>query len=243
MTYTTDASRWRALTVRDINANGQFVYSIKSTKIYCRPNCPGRLARRANVDFYKTAKEAQEAGFRACKRCRPDVEAEEPQYRTVAKACSLIEEASKNHDRKAFRLQDLAKQVGLTPRYFHKVFKDRMGMTPKEYAQIKMTDGSGSIATSVPIASQPDVEFFDWEAFDSENAVDIGVESSTTSYNGFTAEDIQSAATFFGNGNNTCFQFPAWDWGQPGGTDSEFGLVNESMDSLLGATPALVGME
>ncbi|KAF2259706.1 hypothetical protein CC78DRAFT_447067, partial [Lojkania enalia] len=136
--FTTDAARWRALTIRDASANGQFVYAVKSTNIYCRPICPARLARRANVGFYRTSAEAEKAGFRACKRCKPDAERiEDPQALAVTKVCNLIEEALKGEDPKSFRLQDLAKSVGLTPRYFHKIFKDKTGVTPKEYAKNK----------------------------------------------------------------------------------------------------------
>ena len=147
MSYTTEAARWRALTIRDAGANGKFVYTVKSTNVYCRPTCPARLARRANVGFCKTPAEAQAAGFRACKRCKPDEEIEDdPQGRAVAKACRLIEELLQEDDddddgsgaKKGPKLQDLAKRVGLTPRYFHKIFKDRMGVTPNEYAKSKM---------------------------------------------------------------------------------------------------------
>lgn len=66
-------TRWRALTARDPAAHASFVYAVLSTRIYCRPTCPARLARRANIVFYDAAAQAAQAGFRACKRCRPDV--------------------------------------------------------------------------------------------------------------------------------------------------------------------------
>ncbi|KAK0609049.1 Bifunctional transcriptional activator/DNA repair enzyme Ada [Lasiodiplodia hormozganensis] len=66
-------TRWRALTARDPAAHASFVYAVLSTRIYCRPTCPARLARRANIVFYDAAAQAAAAGFRACKRCRPDV--------------------------------------------------------------------------------------------------------------------------------------------------------------------------
>ncbi|PSN63508.1 hypothetical protein BS50DRAFT_454573, partial [Corynespora cassiicola Philippines] len=139
MLFATDAARWRALTIRDPAANGHFVYSVKSTNCYCRPTCPGRLARRANVGFFHTAKEAEAAGFRACKRCKPDSDiVDDPQERAVTKALNIIDKAVKEKTVKAFRLQDLAKHVGLTPRYFHKIFKDKLGMTPKEYTNAMM---------------------------------------------------------------------------------------------------------
>ncbi|KAF1997630.1 hypothetical protein P154DRAFT_524673 [Amniculicola lignicola CBS 123094] len=159
MSYTTDTARWRALTVRDALANGQFVYSVKSTTIYCRPTCPARLARRANVGFYKTSAEAAAAGFRPCKRCKPEVDTiEDSQEHAVAKACSIINQALKDDNPKAFRLQDLATSVGLTPRYFHKIFKDKTGITPKEYAKVKAAEKEGA---RLPVVPSPNLEAFD----------------------------------------------------------------------------------
>ncbi|KAF2187616.1 hypothetical protein K469DRAFT_482321, partial [Zopfia rhizophila CBS 207.26] len=167
MSFTTDQSRWRALTVRDANANGHFVYSVKSTGIYCRPTCPARLARRANVGFYKTSAEAEAAGFRACKRCKPEAGTiDDPQERAVAKACALIEEALQGSKPKSIKLQDLAKSVGLTPRYFHKIFKDKTGMTPKEYAKSKAQGLEGAGAIPVSTEGQTMFESLDLESFD-----------------------------------------------------------------------------
>ncbi|KAF2281215.1 uncharacterized protein EI97DRAFT_23163 [Westerdykella ornata] len=141
--YNTEALRWRALTIRDPNANGHFVYAVKTTLCYCRPTCPARLARRANVAFYNTWAQAEAAGFHACKRCKPSEPIQEqPAERAVAKVCALIEEALKGEGRKSVKLQDLAKTVGLTPRYFHKVFKDKMGMTPKEWSKMRGANGA-----------------------------------------------------------------------------------------------------
>ncbi|OCK74328.1 hypothetical protein K432DRAFT_270092, partial [Lepidopterella palustris CBS 459.81] len=133
--FTTSQSRWRALTTRDATASGHFVYSVKSTGIYCRPNCPSRLARRANVDFYLTPADAETAGFLPCKRCKPETaDREDPAERAVERAYDFITAAARNGNAEALTLQDLATHVGLTPRYFHKIFKDKTGITPKEYA-------------------------------------------------------------------------------------------------------------
>lgn len=180
MSFTTDAARWRALSIRDPTADGQFVYSVKSTNIYCRPTCPARLARRANVGFFKTALEAEAAGFRACKRCKPDMETnEDPQVKAVGKACALIEDALRQNDAKALKLQDLAKNVGLTPRYFHKIFKQKTGFTPKEYAKVQMEEqrNSGSLAAM----SEPgpvDMTPFNIETFDFNDLVDFNADAS-----------------------------------------------------------------
>ncbi|KAL1604094.1 hypothetical protein SLS60_005686 [Paraconiothyrium brasiliense] len=182
MSYTTDAARWRALSTRDPAANNKFVYTVKSTHVYCRPTCPARLARRANVGFCATPAEAAALGFRACKRCKPNTaEVEDPQEKAVAKACVLIEEAIKaggERGKEGLRLQDLAKKVGLTPRYFHKIFKEKMGATPKEWAGGKMVerDGDGQGETRTPslvLDSPPELGEFNLDAFDFNDFNDL----------------------------------------------------------------------
>ncbi|EHP91913.1 Ada metal-binding domain-containing protein, partial [Methylorubrum extorquens] len=67
-----DAAKWAALKARDAQADGSFVYSVRTTGVYCRPSCPARPARPENVAFHATCAEAEAAGFRPCKRCRPN---------------------------------------------------------------------------------------------------------------------------------------------------------------------------
>ena len=69
---TDDESRWAALTRRDAAADGTFFYSVRTTGVYCRPSCAARLPRRENVRFHATTADAEAAGFRPCKRCRPN---------------------------------------------------------------------------------------------------------------------------------------------------------------------------
>jgi methylphosphotriester-DNA--protein-cysteine methyltransferase len=174
MPYTTEAERWRALTIRDQNADKHFIYGVKSTFCYCRPTCPARLARRANVVFFKTGAQAEAAGFRACKRCKPDLEAhEEPADKAVAKACTLIEEGLMKNDEKALRLQDLAKGVGLTPRYFHKIFKDKTGMTPAEYVKSRMGKGPGVDGTCTARGDGVEVATIGFDGFNDFNLDDL----------------------------------------------------------------------
>src|SRR5688572_29631717 len=79
--------RWAAVAARDKAADGRFVYSVASTGVYCRPSCPSRLANPRNVAFHDTAAQAQAAGFRPCKRCRPDeAPLQERQAAAVARA-------------------------------------------------------------------------------------------------------------------------------------------------------------
>lgn len=138
MAFTDDRARWRAVSTRDPAADGAFVYAVRSTRIYCRPNCSARLARRANVDYFDTPQEAEAAGYRACKRCKPELAKYDPLEDVLKKACNIIENAINNVSRSdpgKITLKEIADQINLTPRYLHKIFKDRMGCTPKEYAE------------------------------------------------------------------------------------------------------------
>ena len=128
--YLTGTERWAAVIDREKNADDAFVYSVKTTGVYCRPSCPARLARRENVAFHPTPKDAERAGFRACKRCKPnDPSAPGEQAAMVAKACKLIEDAEE-----PLSLDALAEAIGMSPFHFHRVFKSITGLTPKAYA-------------------------------------------------------------------------------------------------------------
>jgi AraC family transcriptional regulator of adaptative response/methylated-DNA-[protein]-cysteine methyltransferase len=125
-----DDARWRAVERRDRAADGTFVYSVRTSGVYCRPSCAARLPRRENVAFHATCAEAERAGFRPCKRCRPNEPAlADQQAAAIARACRLIEEAEE-----APRLAALAQAAGLSPFHFHRVFKAVTGVTPKAYA-------------------------------------------------------------------------------------------------------------
>ncbi|CUA76153.1 Bifunctional transcriptional activator/DNA repair enzyme Ada [Rhizoctonia solani] len=134
--YDSFDARWQA--VLDRAQTSSFVYGVVSTKIYCRPTCPSRRPNRQNVAFYDTNEQATEAGFRPCKRCRPDdaagEAAEQRQAAAVERAKSLIEERSKNGQR--IPLDKLASQSGLSTFYFHRVFKRRTGFTPEEWGKL-----------------------------------------------------------------------------------------------------------
>jgi AraC family transcriptional regulator of adaptative response/methylated-DNA-[protein]-cysteine methyltransferase len=128
--YGDDDARWAAVLDRDPAADGKFFTSVRTTGVYCRPTCTARHARRENVAFYATAAEAERAGFRPCKRCRPnEAPLAERQAAAVAKACRIIAEAEE-----APALDDLAAAVGLSRFHFHRVFKAVTGLTPRTYA-------------------------------------------------------------------------------------------------------------
>ncbi|PYI10696.1 hypothetical protein BO78DRAFT_393685 [Aspergillus sclerotiicarbonarius CBS 121057] len=131
--YQSSHSRWNALSHRAPSSHSSFIYGVKSTKIYCRPTCPARLARRANIIFYDTADQARRDGYRPCKRCKPDTadffgEREEVVTRVIA----LLR--IKQDDRRMKRgLKDLAREVGVSPSYLCRVFKKTMGITIGSY--------------------------------------------------------------------------------------------------------------
>jgi len=125
-----DDTCWSAVERRDHAADGAFVYSVRTTGVYCRPSCASRLPRRQNVAFHKTCADAERAGFRPCKRCRPNEPAlAEARAAAVVRACRLIEEAEEVPS-----LDALARAAGMSRFHFHRVFKAVTGVTPKTYA-------------------------------------------------------------------------------------------------------------
>jgi AraC family transcriptional regulator of adaptative response/methylated-DNA-[protein]-cysteine methyltransferase len=127
---TVNDPRWDAVVARQIEADGTFYYSVKTTGVYCRPSCAARLAHPENVSFHTTCKEAEQAGFRPCKRCRPDQPSRAEQYAaTVTEACRIIEESEN-----VPTLEQLAARVGVSTYHFHRMFKQVAGLTPREYA-------------------------------------------------------------------------------------------------------------
>ncbi|HEU4733079.1 MAG TPA: bifunctional DNA-binding transcriptional regulator/O6-methylguanine-DNA methyltransferase Ada [Kofleriaceae bacterium] len=122
--------RWAAVRARDASADGTFVYSVKTTGVYCRPSCAARPARPENVAFHATTADAERAGFRPCKRCKPDQPPlAERQAAQVAALCRLIEQSDE-----VPTLEELASHAGLSAFYTHRLFKTVTGVTPKAYA-------------------------------------------------------------------------------------------------------------
>jgi AraC family transcriptional regulator, regulatory protein of adaptative response / methylated-DNA-[protein]-cysteine methyltransferase len=128
--FVSDEARWQAVVDRNRAAEGAFFFSVRTTGVYCRPSCGARLPRRENVAFHATPADAEAAGFRACLRCKPNLDRrEDAQAKAVARACRAIEEAEESPT-----LEALAKLVGQSPWHFHRVFKAATGVTPKAYA-------------------------------------------------------------------------------------------------------------
>ncbi|HZP86211.1 MAG TPA: bifunctional DNA-binding transcriptional regulator/O6-methylguanine-DNA methyltransferase Ada [Burkholderiales bacterium] len=121
---------WQAVMNKDAAADGKFFYSVRTTGVYCRPSCGARLPRRENVDFYRTTEDAERAGFRPCKRCKPhEAASTEHKLDAVTRACRLIESSEALPT-----LAQLARAASMSPYHFHRTFKAMTGVTPKAYA-------------------------------------------------------------------------------------------------------------
>lgn len=132
---------WQAVVDRDQSYDGQFVYSVASTGVYCRPSCASRPARRENVAFHATCADAETAGFRPCKRCRPnEASPSELSAAKVASACRIIEAAEE-----PLSLAALAQASGISPYHFHRTFKAVTGVTPKAYAMAHRRQRVGAL--------------------------------------------------------------------------------------------------
>ena len=122
--------RWTQLLLREASADGHFYYAVSTTGIYCKPSCGARQPRPEHVTFYKNCIEAEKAGYRACKRCKPGQPSlAESQAILIAQSCRLIETAGENLSIKA-----LAEKGGLSTYHFHRIFKSVTGLTPKAYS-------------------------------------------------------------------------------------------------------------
>ncbi|EFX01742.1 DNA repair and transcription factor [Grosmannia clavigera kw1407] len=130
--FDTDTARWRAVQQRNAAADGAFVYAVRTTLIYCRPNCKARLARRANVVFFSGPATAEDSGFRACKRCKPRVVGIMPEDRAVVRIREMLQEAATGAADYG-TLGRMASQAGVSRWHFHRKFKELTGLTPLAY--------------------------------------------------------------------------------------------------------------
>jgi len=128
-TLPTPATAWRAVERRDASYDGRFVYAVSSTKIYCRPSCASRRPARARVEFFPAPGDAEQAGYRACKRCRPASGDASRIDQAVADATAFITA----HATEQITLDRLARRVRVSPFHLQRAFKRVMGVTPREY--------------------------------------------------------------------------------------------------------------
>jgi len=131
--FASDEARWQAVVDRNRAADAYFYYSVSSTGVYCRPSCAARLARREHVRFHASSNAAESAGFRPCKRCKPDrPPLYEQQRDLITAACRWLEDAEP-----APSLDELAQAASLSRYHFQRLFKAAVGVTPKAYASLQ----------------------------------------------------------------------------------------------------------
>lgn len=128
--------RWAAVLARDPKANGKFVYAVRSTGVYCRPACPARHAKPENITFHSSPDEAERAGFRPCKRCKPDqAPLAERNAAMIAELCHFIVSSDTTPS-----LDELAAHAGMSAYHLHRLFKSVTGVTPRAYAAANRSD-------------------------------------------------------------------------------------------------------
>lgn len=119
-------TQWQHVIARDPRQDGRFVFAVRTTGIYCRPSCPSRRPRRDSVEFFEDPQQAEQAGYRACLRCKPT------QISTQAKAVMfarrLLDEAEG-----VLTLAELSQRVGVSPFHLQRLFKRATGLSPREY--------------------------------------------------------------------------------------------------------------
>ncbi len=122
--------RWHAVLGRDAAHDGEFVFAVSSTGVYCRPSCPARRPRRENVQFFLAPAQAEQAGYRACLRCKPKSVSGNRESDAVKSICRFIEQ----HLDEPLTLQRLGKEFRQSPFHLQRRFKAVLGITPREYA-------------------------------------------------------------------------------------------------------------
>ena len=135
MSASTENARWAAVVARDGSRDGEFVYGVSTTGVYCRPSCASRQALRANVRFFDDADRAERAGFRACKRCEPRA-TERAADRAIAKARAYIEA----HLDASPSLADVARAAGVSASHLQRTFTRTVGVSPRGYAAALRAD-------------------------------------------------------------------------------------------------------
>ena len=126
-----DYDFWQAVLQRDRQRDGTFVYAVRSTGIYCRPSCPSRRPQREQVQFFARPAQAEQAGFRACRRCHPNGDAPaDPLLHIVEQVCRVLAELGD----KPPTLDELARQFHVSPSHLQRAFKRIVGVSPRQYA-------------------------------------------------------------------------------------------------------------
>lgn len=135
-----DDARWDAVLHRDESQDGAFYYAVSTTGVYCKPSCSSRRPLRENVAFYSSRDDVERAGYRACKRCKPGMRSAELQKaKQVESLCRLIERSSEEPT-----LTQLASSIGVSASHAQRMFKELVGISPKQYANAHRRNRLGS---------------------------------------------------------------------------------------------------
>ena len=132
-----DDQLWQAVMAKDARFDGQFVFAVSSTGVYCRPSCPSRRAHRERVKFFELPEAAEQAGFRACLRCQPRrARILDPQIELVQRVCRLLN----SNENESLKLPELASQAGVSQFHLQRTFKRVMGISPRQYLAARKID-------------------------------------------------------------------------------------------------------
>ena len=180
---------WQAVVSRDSRLDGDFVFAVSSTRIYCRPSCPSRRPRRDRVSFFAQPEAAEQAGFRACLRCRPrEVGASDPKSDLVRRACQLLEQSDE-----PMNLASLSERLGISSFHLQRTFKKIVGITPRQYAETCRTNKfKANVRGGQPITGA---------------MYDAGYSSSSRLYERATEELGMTPATYSRNGRGAVISY------------------------------------
>jgi AraC family transcriptional regulator, regulatory protein of adaptative response / methylated-DNA-[protein]-cysteine methyltransferase len=137
-TSVNEATAWESVLQRDASADDRFLYAVTTTGIYCRPSCPSRRPKRDNVAFFSSAAAAEDAGFRACQRCRPN-RAKAP-HRAIERAREYIDAHIADLGEERITLELLGEESGLSPYHLQRKFKEIVGLTPAQYIRARKSE-------------------------------------------------------------------------------------------------------
>ncbi|GAA1806198.1 DNA-3-methyladenine glycosylase 2 family protein [Nesterenkonia flava] len=147
------AVQYRAVQSRDTRFDGQFVFAVSSTGIYCRPSCPARTPKPENVRFFSTSAAAHEAGYRACKRCLPEATSGTPEWNLrhdlVGRAMRLIRDGVMNDG----GVEALSQRLGYSPRHLTRALREELGAGPAALARIHRAQTARSLLLSTDLTA------------------------------------------------------------------------------------------
>ncbi|CAO1632183.1 unnamed protein product [Parajaminaea phylloscopi] len=192
--YLTDAARWYAVQTRDPRASAAFFYCVLSTKIFCRTTCPSRRPIRENIFFVTSASQAASLGYRACRRCKPDVQGGDPHEERQELLISQVKErlmqgvydGSNGKACKGKGLKYIAEELGVSHWHLHRCFKKRVGQTPEAWAKLqarKLRNSSREASPTVhamdtacpdPVALRPETAHHDLPTPPSQSCMGAG---------------------------------------------------------------------